>query len=162
MGRYKHVNDKHLTHLSQTKNLQWLTRGIPPPSPIMTNGSNHGRRLHSATFRGCVGRCGSTCNSPVCSLGCTARPRSSQKRTTTASVWAYNPLPYDTVLPQYIGAGITSQPFIKHVWSVAFGCQHRPSLQDAPSQRPSRVMSQKCLTRTSGAQELYHGICQMS
>jgi hypothetical protein len=89
---YKHVNDKHLTHLSQIKDIQWLTRGIPPPSPIMTRGSNHGRRLQSATFRGCVGWSGSTCNSPVCSLGSTARPRSSQKKTATASVWAYNPL----------------------------------------------------------------------
>jgi hypothetical protein len=160
MGRYKHVNDKHLTHLSRIKVIQWLTRGIPPPSPIMMRGSNHGRRLQSATFRDCVGCSSSTCNSPVCSLGCTARPRSPQKKTATASVWAYNPLPYDTVLPQYRRAGVTSQPLIKHVWSVTFGCHHWPSRQDAPSQRPSRVMSQRCLTRTSGAQELYHGICQ--
>ncbi|KAH0816110.1 hypothetical protein GEV33_006680 [Tenebrio molitor] len=40
----------------------------------------------------------------------------------------------------------------------AFGCHHPPSLQDAPGQRPSRVMSQRCPTRTSGAQESYHGI----
>ncbi|KAH0821059.1 hypothetical protein GEV33_001732 [Tenebrio molitor] len=49
----------------------------------MTRGSNPTRRLQSATFRGCVGWSGSTCNSPVCSLGCTARPRSSQKKTAT-------------------------------------------------------------------------------
>jgi hypothetical protein len=30
----------------------------------------------------------------------------------------------------------------------AFGCHHRPSLQDAPDQRDRRVMSQRCLTRT--------------
>jgi hypothetical protein len=41
----------------------------------MTRGSNYGCRLQSATFRSCVVCSGSTCNSPVCSLGCTARPR---------------------------------------------------------------------------------------
>jgi hypothetical protein len=40
----------------------------------------------------------------------------------------------------------------------AFGCHHQPSLRNAPGQRPSRVMSQRCPTRTSGAQESYHGI----
>ncbi|KAJ3625265.1 hypothetical protein MTP99_018823 [Tenebrio molitor] len=42
----------------------------------------------SATFLGCVGCSGSTCNSPVCSLGCTARPQPPQKKTATASVRA--------------------------------------------------------------------------
>jgi hypothetical protein len=32
----------------------------------------------------------------------------------------------------------------------AFGCHHQPSLRNAPGQRPSRVMSQRCPTRTSG------------
>jgi hypothetical protein len=40
----------------------------------------------------------------------------------------------------------------------AFGCHHQPFLRNAPGQRPSRVMSQRCPTRTSGAQESYHGI----
>ncbi|KAH0818470.1 hypothetical protein GEV33_004321 [Tenebrio molitor] len=55
-------------------------------SSIMMRGSNHGRRLQSATFRDCVGCSSSTCNSPVCSLGCTARPQPPQKKTATARV----------------------------------------------------------------------------
>ncbi|KAJ3638944.1 hypothetical protein MTP99_002272 [Tenebrio molitor] len=52
----------------------------------MMRGSNHWRRLQSATFRGCVGWSGSTCNGPVCSLGCTARPQSPQRKTATARI----------------------------------------------------------------------------
>ncbi|KAH0821616.1 hypothetical protein GEV33_001175 [Tenebrio molitor] len=77
----------------------------------MMRGSNHGRHLQSATFRGCVGCSSSTCNSPVCSLGCTARPQSPQRKTATAR-------------QRMIGA---------------FGCHHQPSLRDAPGQRPSRA-----------------------
>ncbi|KAH0820905.1 hypothetical protein GEV33_001886 [Tenebrio molitor] len=61
-------------------------------SSIMMRGSNHGRRLQSATFRGCVGCSVSTCNGPVCSLGCTARPQSPQRKTATA---------------RYLGTGMT-------------------------------------------------------
>ncbi|KAJ3638642.1 hypothetical protein MTP99_001989 [Tenebrio molitor] len=54
----------------------------------MMRGSDHGRCLQSATFRGCVGCSGSTCNGPVCSLGCTARPQSPQRKTANARVRA--------------------------------------------------------------------------
>jgi hypothetical protein len=83
LGRYKHVNNKHLTHLSKINGIQF-----PPPNSIMTRGFNHGRHLQSAAFRGCVACSGSTCNRQVFSLGCTTRPQSPQKETTNASVRA--------------------------------------------------------------------------
>ncbi|KAH0817074.1 hypothetical protein GEV33_005717 [Tenebrio molitor] len=55
---------------------------------IMMRGSNHGRRVQSATFRGSFGYSGSTCNEPVCSLVCTARPQPPQKKAVNASVRA--------------------------------------------------------------------------
>ncbi|KAJ3638900.1 hypothetical protein MTP99_002228 [Tenebrio molitor] len=83
----------------------------------MTRGSNHGRCLQNATFRGCVACSDSTCNRPVCSLGCTARPQSLQKETTNASVRARQ-LPSKCSLSTWEPGLGTSQPFIKQTYNL--------------------------------------------
>jgi hypothetical protein len=76
----------------------------------MTRGSNYGRRLQSATFRGCVACSGSTCNSPSVQFGMHSPPACSLRRRTHLHT-----LPMS---PQYMGAGITSQPFIKQTYDL--------------------------------------------
>jgi hypothetical protein len=54
-----------------------------------------------------------------------------------------------------MGTGITSQPFIKQTYDTCIWLPP-PSRQDAPNQRSSHVMSQRCPTRPwFGAQVLH-------
>jgi hypothetical protein len=118
----------------------------------MTWVSNHRRRLQSATFWGYVACFGNynTCNRPVCSLGCTARLPSPQKCRTRPPMPAYKTTTHVHTLlvsPQYIGTGISSQPFIKQIYDLVHLVVITAiplSLQDAPGQRHRRVMSQRC------------------
>jgi hypothetical protein len=95
------------------------------------------RALHSGvTLHGLV----TPVKAPVCSLGCTARPQPPQKETANASVRAAI-APDQTLLifPQYLGTGITSQSLSSKRIICAFGCHHRPSLQNVPPE-PSSVL----------------------
>jgi hypothetical protein len=86
----------------------------------MTRGSNYGRRLQSATFRGCVACSGSTCNSPSVQFGMHSPPACSLRRR-RPPMPACEPTTHLHTLPmspQYLGAGITSQPFIKQTYDL--------------------------------------------
>ncbi|KAH0812742.1 hypothetical protein GEV33_010049 [Tenebrio molitor] len=95
------IRNVRSVHLVATTSRPYKTRPVNGPAPDHDEGLQSQASSSERYVPACVGWSGSTCNSPVCSLGCTARPRSSQKKTTTASVTGEPGLPPNRLSSTY-------------------------------------------------------------
>jgi hypothetical protein len=155
LGRYERVNDNtwHICHKSRIYSNS--PGGFFPHNSIMTKGSNHRRRLQSATFRGCVACYGSNFNNLQCVVCDVQSARSLRRRRPPLSAWERDSSrPFVTNVPSVLGNPDYLVTFYQtNIHMIcAFGCYHRPSLQYTPDQRPSRVCL-TCPTNSFGTRE---------